>query len=517
MRALAAMIQGLPAQFTFFEGRKTKVDENDYRLLVYQHSGSYGRPWETSKEYVRSIDADHKTMIKFSPTSEVYNEISFFLRTYFIPEAPHTIKKRLMHLRSEVQDLPSTHVTNQPFGPSVLPQYMGDQVIQHREGVVMKMTHCLETTGNQFPAFYLYGIGGVGKTQAALKYIAERSYIYKRILWANASTAVELASDFDCIAAELDCKVNETMNPEANREAVKVWLQNNSDWLLVFDGADDVSHLSPFWPSAKKGCIIITSRSPKIAYYPMVTGGARLDCFSEEDGAQVLSRISEDLHDYELAKQISRRLGGLPLAIAQVASIIASRSITLADFLEKYDQSGPEVVERSDNYATSGYRGDLATVWNLQFSRLSAVSQSLMEVLSLLHPDYIQLDVLATIMKWGERALWNALRELANNALVQKDNSGDESTHFLVIHRLVQDAYRCTWAPETWQRAFNEAYSCIDSKFLKQDRGQTMVPLYRECRKYESHVLSLITHFTSRQDLLDPSVEFVETLAHCGW
>ncbi|VUC32123.1 unnamed protein product [Clonostachys rosea] len=567
-RALAAMVQGLPAsQFVvssldrevgnrlrqrqhlrfckafhfedskiiqFFETRTTKVGENDYKLLVNQHSATYGRQWETNEEYVRSIDGDHKTMIKFSPTSDTYDDISFLLHNSWIPVASDTIKKRLKRSSSDAQDLPSTQiphhlrrlllpssdaddsssagVTNQPYAPSSMPPYLGDQSIRYR-------------------VFYLYGLAGVGKTQTARKYIHDRFDLYDRILWANASTSETLALDFSNFSVELDCKVKRTANHEVNREAVKAWLQNNSNWLLVFDNADDLNHLDPFWPLAnRKGSIVITSRNSKITSHWMVTGGARLNCFSAEEGAQMLlSKIPEDIHDHELAAEISMRLGGLPLAIAHMAAYIANDGfMALADFLEDYDQFEKEIVESIDSSATPGYQGNLATAWDMQFSRLSDLSRNLLEVLSLLDPYHIPVDGLATIMKppdsgeprrprLRERALRDALSQLVNNDLVHKSNRGGTSAPFLTIHRLVQDAYRRNWAPETWQRAFDAACSCINNKFPKQVEGQAMAPLYEECGKYATHVFSLLAHFKSRKELLDPSAEFVEALAHCGW
>ncbi len=64
------------------------------------------------------------------------------------------------------------------------------------------------------------------------------------------------------------------------------------NWLLVFDNADDLSKLDPYWPSAKHGGILATSRNSfqGSGSRSFATSGVAVKPFTADQGAQFLLR-----------------------------------------------------------------------------------------------------------------------------------------------------------------------------------------------------------------------------------
>ena len=106
------------------------------------------------------------------------------------------------------------------------------------------------------------GLGGIGKTQTAVEY-AYRYYpiVYKTVLWVTADNAINLATDFARIADQLALPNAATMKQEEKVSAVKAWLNNHQDWLLIFDNADEPTVLGQWMPTNPAGKVLVTSRA----------------------------------------------------------------------------------------------------------------------------------------------------------------------------------------------------------------------------------------------------------------
>jgi hypothetical protein len=96
--------------------------------------------------------------------------------------------------------------------------------------------------------------------------------------------------------------------------------------------------------------------------------------------------------DAEHALAISRTLGGLPLALAQIAGFVALRRLSLGEFLPLYERYSAKIDARK--VPGSDYEHTLRTVWNVSFEKLTETSASLLNLLSFFDPDSISEDVL---------------------------------------------------------------------------------------------------------------------------
>src|SRR5437899_2392292 len=77
------------------------------------------------------------------------------------------------------------------------------------------------------------GLGGIGKTQTAVEYAYRYRDEYRYVLWARADTREALVSDFITIASLLKLPEKDAQDQSMAIAAVKRWLQEHGDWLLI--------------------------------------------------------------------------------------------------------------------------------------------------------------------------------------------------------------------------------------------------------------------------------------------
>ncbi|KAJ6450488.1 hypothetical protein C8R45DRAFT_761245, partial [Mycena sanguinolenta] len=100
----------------------------------------------------------------------------------------------------------------------------------------------------------LYGLGGAGKTQIALKFIQESSCFTDRFL-VDASNTDTIETSLKNVAA--------TKQAGKSSQDVLNWLASeHEEWLLFLDNADDpMINLNHWFPRCNHGNIIITTRN----------------------------------------------------------------------------------------------------------------------------------------------------------------------------------------------------------------------------------------------------------------
>src|SRR5215472_4787791 len=94
------------------------------------------------------------------------------------------------------------------------------------------------------------GLGGIGKTQAALEYVYCYRASYDAIFWVRADSVASLTSSFVELAYALDIPERNEQDQDSIIDAVLRWLRLHEGWLLVFDSMDDLSAAKRFLPKA---------------------------------------------------------------------------------------------------------------------------------------------------------------------------------------------------------------------------------------------------------------------------
>ena len=118
----------------------------------------------------------------------------------------------------------------------------------------------------------LTGLGGIGKTQIALKFAKSHYNRFEWIFWLDGSTMQSLdesiANIASIIAGGQDRGLNDlkSLGKPADRwatvEAVMLWLSmpHHKSWLIVYDGTEEPQLLRDRFPNADHGSILITTR-----------------------------------------------------------------------------------------------------------------------------------------------------------------------------------------------------------------------------------------------------------------
>lgn len=120
--------------------------------------------------------------------------------------------------------------------------------------------------------------------------------------------------------------------------------------------------------------------------------------FQDEVGAQVFLTLlgynDANKETMDLALNITQMLGGLPLALNQIASFITQRQMRLRDFPVMYEKHSAAIDAKKSRLTT--YEKTLATTWDISLSRLSGDAIHLQSLLALLDPDTIHEEMLTS-------------------------------------------------------------------------------------------------------------------------
>ena len=145
----------------------------------------------------------------------------------------------------------------------------------------------------------------MGKTQVALEY-AHRF----------AENPELVAGQLTALAVSLGL-VSEHAEAEA-LAALRVHLQQQVRWLLVFDNAETVAAMQP-WLPAGVGHVLVTSRCRDWHEFASVVA---LEPFNRRESLTLLRERVPDLPECD-ADRIADQLGDLPLALVQAATVLA--------------------------------------------------------------------------------------------------------------------------------------------------------------------------------------------------
>lgn len=315
------------------------------------------------------------------------------------------------------------------------------------------------------------GLGGMGKTQTAIEYAWSRRKSFDAIFVVQADGAAKLSGSFAGIASKLglldpsekNFKPGEESDLIVSRSKAIKWLSapkfapptSDEDynspadrkrrvipWLLAFDNVEDASLLRDYWPVGGDGCVLVTTRDERTGHYLRSQVTITLDRLETVYGAHLLLRLSympPSKTNLEDASAIVERLGGLPIAIKQVATYIYRKSMALKEFLMFYDKSLLE--RRPSDAGNESWSHTIATSWALD--DLSAKAMTLIQTFACLYADSIQgssdtrLRVQPTLHGYPEdQDEYLAARlELAKCSLIRFN----QETMVVRVHRLVQD------------------------------------------------------------------------------
>ena len=367
-------------------------------------------------------------------------------------------------------------IWNVPYARN--PYFTGrETVLQNLHEALSKNSATALTQGHA-----IFGLGGIGKTQTAVEYTYRYRFEYRFIFWTRADTEVALQAGFVEIAKLLDLPEKEATNPNDTVQAVKYWLEHESEWLLIFDNADTPELLKASYPRAPRGHILLTSRAQLFD----TLGIARPLALEKMDPEEALdflytrtARAQSDPAEKNAAAQLAAELGYLPLALEQAAAYITAKTARFQDYLASYQRQRLSLLNKTLP-KTGEYPASVASTWALNFQEVEQdpVAADILRVSAFLIPDAIPLEllsigasqlgpVLADALTASEDplALNEALEPLTRYSLIRRDV--DAQTYS--IHRMVQEvvkdqlggARQAGWA-ERVVRAVEQSFPEVD-------------------------------------------------------
>lgn len=162
----------------------------------------------------------------------------------------------------------------------------------------------------------------------------------------------------------------------------------------MFDNADDLAILRYVWPANGKGSILLTSRDFNSASVA-ASHGLNLQPFDNSQGSDVLLQLinlsAPDKTQKEEARTICGQLGGLPLALDQIAAFITKRRLRIEEFLALYHHNSDKIDARKQGFGD--YPHTLATVFKMSLDNLTGDALHLLNLLAFLEPDKIHESI----------------------------------------------------------------------------------------------------------------------------
>ncbi|MFA1548525.1 FxSxx-COOH system tetratricopeptide repeat protein [Actinomadura chokoriensis] len=293
----------------------------------------------------------------------------------------------------------------------------------------------------------LHGLGGVGKTQMAVEYAYRYRSGYDLVWWIPADQPVLIRSSLASLAQPLGLPSASVSGVEDAANAVLDALRRGepyTDWLLIFDNADEPEELIDILPQGP-GHVLITSRNHRWAG---IVDPVQIDVFTREESVEFLTkRVPRGITPKD-ANRLAEELGDLPLALEQAGALHAETGIAVSEYLELLAQRTSQLLSHGK---PTEYPASMTAAWGLS---VASLEEKLPEALVLLRycaffgPEPIPRDAFSKVVPGlspqlssllaDPIRLGRAIGELGRFALARLDLPA----RTIQVHRLIQALVR---------------------------------------------------------------------------
>ncbi|KAK5194614.1 hypothetical protein LTR99_003117 [Exophiala xenobiotica] len=336
----------------------------------------------------------------------------------------------------------------------------------------------------------LLGLGGMGKSRLGMEVAYRRrdSRPECSIFWVQATDPSSFERDYLAIGRLMGIPGLEQNGADVKSLVCRHLGQESAgEWLLILDNADDPilwadedpsttdtsSSLIEHLPKSRKGSILVTTRSRRVASHLAGKNVVELDDMNIDDAEQMLKNLLEKpeiLSDHENTLELLDQLTCLPLAIVQAASYLNKNDESIKTYLKLLQQPEDNVIKLlSENFNDEGrYKtalNPIATTWLVSFRQIEQQNRLAADYLafaSCLSEKNIPQSLFPPAQ--AEKEMVDALGVLRGYGFFTKHNNSDVDDSFdplYDMHRLVRLATRnwmrkentlTTWAATVFQR-----------------------------------------------------------------
>ncbi len=326
------------------------------------------------------------------------------------------------------------------------------------------------------PSTAIHGLGGIGKTRAAVEFAHANANEYTALLFVRADSPDNLQTNLAnlCGAAVLNLPEKDARETEEQVAAVLHWLSSHPGWFLIFDNVDTEEAASAvealLGRLSSHGQVLITSR---LGSWSDDVEDLHLDVLSIKDAVDYLlestaSKRSSSDTDSSDAAELATVLGQLPLALTQASAYIRELGLSFRGYLQKWNEAHDKVIRWFDERQMK-YPKSVAVTWETSFEQLTDNTRELMRILAWFAPDPIPTSILKVPVpqvnnqiEISADTLEEAEAQLKRYSLVSRDV--DSST--FSVHRLVQDVTRAGMPEARKATSFGQALNWLNCAFV---------------------------------------------------
>ncbi len=326
------------------------------------------------------------------------------------------------------------------------------------------------------------GIPGLGKTELALEYAFRYGHTYRAVFWLRCDSSKDLIADFLHIANLLQLPTESTSKEQNVISQVKQRLAHfNGGWLLIFDNVLDLASIDEFIPESMTGDVLITTPTAVVGTFARPL---ELSEMNEDEGAHFLlhrARIAVPDPDHLVkAREISRLLEGLPLALDQAGAYIEVTRKSLSDYVQNYRMR----LNDRGQHTTNRHPKTVTATFSLCFEQVkqnNATAGEILQLCAFLNAEAIPEELFITkvpelgpvLQPLSPYELEKVLQELQRYSLVSRN---DEQ---FSVHRLVQFVLRDGMNEEEQRLLANRAVRAVEAIF-----PEPKFALWPLCRSY---------------------------------
>lgn len=360
-------------------------------------------------------------------------------------------------------------------------------------------------------AVFITGMVGIGKTQLAVRYLSMYKHQYKMICWVRAETYSSMMKDLHRFWQEIANDADkETYDEFLILGHVRNWMEQNCNYLFIFDNVKIESKISLLLPSMKQGHVIVTSQNELIEH---ASTHLPLKPLTKDESLKLLVRLTGREED-DYAVSIIEYFGRLPLSIVHVGAFIrqSNRTYEQVYHLLLYR---PADVKKRIGTATSA-ESSFENLIDMILQELVSVhpeSLDFLILLSFLSPDCISLEwfekqteISRLVSVFEDELLYDDVRlALLKFSFINQS----DYTSMISMHRLLQSTIRERLSFEEkreWHRQ-------VTSLFNRLMQIQTLTPSdYRKRADLVDHIQALAEYY--EEDMKDR--EFLTLLNNTG-
>lgn len=324
----------------------------------------------------------------------------------------------------------------------------------------------------------LVGMRGCGKTQLASALAQQcEAANWSLVAWVNASSPESIKSGFVELAQELKIDTSDQPTQEQIVGRCLNYLRSSeaSDRLIIFDNLENINDLRGLVPSGD-GLRVVATTTNNTGWEHHDWKTIKVGVFDRSESIDYLLTVTQS-DDHDAADAVARRLGDLPLAIAQAAATARHKNVSLAQYFKRLESHRKEDAIRpvpgddyTDDVATAlwmaiedaidGLEGGTKETARRQLGALALLAESGVPT-RWLDPSVEQLDEdQSHETPWGaDEDAHDALTELIRRSIVQQSTDGSTT----MLHRLQAQVLRESWTQEEREQARESAAALLGS------------------------------------------------------